>query len=451
KYGGFYINTGTLQFRAASDSEGENIGTNDSHSKPHKTSKKIKDGEERVMKKLRKKQNGGVLEDKKTRRNKLPKPGLSVLNLHQPEKKKRKKLMKDSIHLANMLRRFTREKEDMHKKNLVEGGLSHPATRIPNANVLQSAHPKAASSNNSTIIDLTADPAIMSLLGSSNNDLLQDMMGNLDFGMLDSSQPPSPALGENDSFDIRPKTGISRVTQGTMVMPPHLPSCLPKPLMKRIEDLRTASRQFDEEGRKKFFTLDMNNILLDIELQVQEQPAEVRSAVYSHLEAFVPCNKEALLKRLKKLSLNIQDNRLHTPLLKLKLAVCNVMPEQMARYNMDCIAKVAKFASHSLKQQSEDGERNGSDDDDEEKPGKRVIGPRKKFEWDEKLRSLLCNLVRVKLGCYELEGKNSQSVEDYLKAFMETEVKPLWPKGWMQARILFKESMTAHGHFTGYM
>lgn len=33
---------------------------------------------------------------------------------------------------------------------------------------------------------------------------------------------------------------------------------------------------------------------------------EVRSAVYCHLEAFVPCNKEALLKRLKKLSLNIQ-------------------------------------------------------------------------------------------------------------------------------------------------
>lgn len=50
------------------------------------------------------------------------------------------------------------------------------------------------------------------------------------------------------------------------------------------------------------------------------------------------------------------------------------------------------------------------------------------------LRSLLCNLVRVKLGFYELEGKKSQSVEDYLKAFMETEVKPLWPKGWMQAR-----------------
>lgn len=55
-------------------------------------------------------------------------------------------------------------------------------------------------------------------------------------------------------------------------------------------------------------------------------------------------------------------------------------------------------------------------------------------------RSLLCNLVRVKLGCYELESKNSQSVEDYLKAFMETEVKPLWPKGWMQTRFVSKKT-----------
>ncbi|XP_016427568.1 ubinuclein-2-like, partial [Sinocyclocheilus rhinocerous] len=102
------------------------------------------------------------------------------------------------------------------------------------------------------------------------------------------------------------------------------------------------------------------------------------------------------------------------------------MPEQIARYNMDCMAKVAK-------QQMEDGDRNGSEDDDDEKPGKRVMGPRKKFVWDDKLRSLLCNLVRVKLGCYELEGQSSLSPEDYLKVFMEAEVKPLWPKGWMQA------------------
>lgn len=438
KHGGFYINTGTLQFRAASDSEGENAGTDDNRFK------KMKDGEERVIKKRRKKQDGGILEDKKPRKNKVPKPGVSVLNVHRPEKKKRKKLMKDSLHLANMLRRFTREKEEMRKKNMAAAGLPRPTAKVPNANsALLNTQPKAAGSNECNMADLAADPAVMSLLGSANNDMLQDMMGDLDFGMLDSPQPSSPLQGENGSFGAGHKAGGSRVSQGNVIPPPPLPSGLPAPLTKRIEDLRVASRLFDAEGRKKFFTLDMNNILLDIELQVQEQLPEVRSIVYSHLEAFVPCNKEALLKRLKKLSLNIQDDRLRTPLLKLKLAVCSVMPEQIARYNMDCIAKVAK-------QQSEEGEKNGSEDDDEEKPGKRVMGPRKKFVWDDKLRLLLCNLVRVKLGCYELEGKNSLSLEDYLKAFMETEVKPLWPKGWMQARMLFKESVMAHGHLTGY-
>lgn len=49
---------------------------------------------------------------------------------------------------------------------------------------------------------------------------------------------------------------------------------------------------------------------------------------------------------------------------------------------------LALYICDICRQQSEDGERNGSDDDDEEKPGKRVIGPRKKFEWDEKLRSV---------------------------------------------------------------
>lgn len=33
-----------------------------------------------------------------------------------------------------------------------------------------------------------------------------------------------------------------------------------------------------------------------------------------------------------------------------------------------------------------------------------------------------------------MENQCSLSVEDYLKAFLESEVKPLWPKGWMQSR-----------------
>uniref|UniRef100_A0A3Q2SXM2 Ubinuclein 2a n=1 Tax=Fundulus heteroclitus TaxID=8078 RepID=A0A3Q2SXM2_FUNHE len=431
KLGGFYINTGTLQFRAASDSEGEEDKNND---------------KEQAIKKS-KKNDVNCLEEKNQKKNRVPKQGVTALNLHRPEKKKRKKLMKDSLYLAAMLRRFTREKEEMKKINpnvdhlrLAAGtaGKPHPgnAKTLPlasNCPQLQGG----TSAGDLSLADLSSDPAVMSLLGSANEKELQDLLGDLDFNLLDTDQQHAVVTArENGILGIGVPSqkavgggghGRSLGSSGGLFSPPPLPDGLPAPLIKRIEDLRAASRQFDQEGRKKFFTLDMNNILLDIELQVQEQPSEMRSDIYSHMEAFVPCNKEALLKRLKKLSLNIQDDRLRAPLLKLKLAVCSVMPEQIARYNMDCMAKVAK-------QQSEEGDKNGSEEEDDDKPGKRVMGPRKKFIWDDKLRTLLCNLVRVKLSCYEMENQCALSVEDYLKAFLENEVKPLWPKGWMQTR-----------------
>ncbi|XP_026158796.1 ubinuclein-2a isoform X2 [Mastacembelus armatus] len=455
KLGGFYINTGTLQFRAASDSEGEE--------------EKLSDNREQVIKK-RKKKDVNNAEEKNPKKSRVPKQGVTPLNLHRPEKKKRKKLMKDSLYLAAMLRRFTREKEEIKKRNpsigkpgLAAGVANKPHSANSGNHLLasNSTHLQGNTANSDlSLADITSDPAVMSLLGSANERELQDLLGDLDFSLLDTDQQHAMATArENGILGVGVPTlkaaasggggqGRSQGSSSGLFPPPLLPDGLPAPLIKRIEDLRAASRQFDQEGRKKFFTLDMNNILLDIELQVQEQPPEVRSEIYSHMEAFVPCNKEALLKRLKKLSLNIQtvflsqDDRLRTPLLKLKLAVCSVMPEQIARYNMDCMAKVAK-------QQSEEGEKNGSEEEDEEKPGKRVIGPRKKFIWDDKLRNLLCSLVQVKLSCYEMESQCSLSVEDYLKAFLENEVKPLWPKGWMQARILFKESLAVHSHLTG--
>lgn len=145
--------------------------------------------------------------------------------------------MKDSLHLANMLRRFNREKEEMRKKNLA-GGLQRANAKVPGANSsLLNTQPKTSSNNELT--DLTADPVVMSLLGTANNDILQDMMGDLDFGMLDSPRPASPGQGENGLFGMGHKVG-SRVVQGNTINPPPLPNGLPAPLAKRIEDLRVV-------------------------------------------------------------------------------------------------------------------------------------------------------------------------------------------------------------------
>lgn len=52
--------------------------------------------------------------------------------------------------------------------------------------------------------------------------------------------------------------------------------------------------------------LTVSCLFVSIELQLQEVNPAIRNGVYSHLEAFVPCNKDTLIKRLKKLHLNVQ-------------------------------------------------------------------------------------------------------------------------------------------------
>uniref|UniRef100_A0A452UIM2 Ubinuclein 2 n=1 Tax=Ursus maritimus TaxID=29073 RepID=A0A452UIM2_URSMA len=439
KYGGFYINTGTLQFRQASDTEEEDITDSQKH-KPPKIPKIKEDDIE--MKKRKRKEEG---EKEKKPRKKVPKQlGVVALNSHKSEKKKKR--YKDSLSLAAMIRKFQKEKDALKKE---------PNPKVPVNLTTSSLHkpPSNAVALGNDVTDLnlnSADPDLPIFVGTNEHELFQEaenaleMLDDFDFDrLLDAASDGSPLSesgGENGN--------TTQPTYASQVMPkvvPTLPEGLPVLLEKRIEDLRVAAKLFDEEGRKKFFTQDMNNILLDIELQLQELGPVIRSGVYSHLEAFVPCNKETLVKRLKKLHLNVQDDRLREPLQKLKLAVSNVMPEQLFKYQEDCQAR--SQAKCAKLQTDEEREKNGSEEDDDEKPGKRVIGPRKKFHWNDTIRTLLCNLVEIKLGCYELEPNKSQSAEDYLKSFMETEVKPLWPKGWMQARMLFKESRSTLDFF----
>lgn len=35
---------------------------------------------------------------------------------------------------------------------------------------------------------------------------------------------------------------------------------------------------------------------------------------------------------------------------------------------------------------------------------------------------------------FKKEGKGAQEIEENLKILLDNEIKPLWPKGWMQSR-----------------
>ncbi|NWH61094.1 UBN1 protein, partial [Geococcyx californianus] len=195
-------------------------------------------------------------------------------------------------------------------------------------------------------------------------------------------------------------------------------------------------------------------LFFSIELQTRELNSQVRSGVYAHLAAFFPCSKDTLVKRARKLYLCQQGGRWKEPLQKLKEAIGRAMPEQMTKYQEECQAHTqAKFAK-ILEEEKDKEQRDrvcSDDDEDEERGGKRIMGPRKRFQWNDEIRELLCHLVKIKLDGYDLDKNKAESLEDYVKTFLEGEVKPLWPKGWMQARTLFKESRRVHGHLTSVL
>lgn len=153
--------------------------------------------------------------------------------------------MKDSLCLAAMLRRFTREKEEIRKRDTNTPHVGPGLTSTPSShNLLQNSH-LHGNNNDLSLADLTADPAMMSLVSSANESEIQDIMRDLDFSFLDAGLQMTASGRENGQVESgsssRLKMGGGVLSRG-LISPPPLPEGLPAPLIKRIEDLRAVSR-----------------------------------------------------------------------------------------------------------------------------------------------------------------------------------------------------------------
>ncbi|KAM6165933.1 ubinuclein-1 [Erethizon dorsatum] len=431
KYGGFYINSGTLQFRQASESEDDFIKEKKKKS-PKK--RKLKEGGEKIKKK---KKDDTYDKEKKSKKSKFSKAGFTALNA---SKEKKKKKYSGALSVKEMLKKFQKEKEAQKKREEEHKPVTVSSVEAPGLRELEGP----------------SDP-LLSLFGStSDNDLLQaatamDSLTDLDLEQLLSESPEGSPFQDMDDGSDSLGVGLDQEFR----QPSSLPEGLPMPLEKRVKELAQAARDAEGESRQKFFTQDINGILLDIEVQTRELSSQIRSGVYAYLASFLPCSKDALVKRARKLHLYEQGGRLKEPLQKLKEAIGRAMPEQVAKYQDECQAHTQAKVAKMLEEEKDKEQREricSDEEEDEEKGGRRIMGPRKKFQWNDEIRELLCQVVKIKLESHDLERNNkAQAWEDCVKAFLDAEVKPLWPKGWMQARTLFKESRRGHGHLTSIL
>ncbi|XP_060910581.1 ubinuclein-1-like isoform X2 [Labrus mixtus] len=462
KFGGFYINSGMLQFRQASDTEDLTMGevTSDTSKK-----RKLNVDKDKPKKKA-------CREDEEIQNDvDLMTSTLSETGPQDEMKKKKKKKAAGTLSVTSMLKKFQREKEKERQKM---GNVNQRAVFIMGAPTIPPCPADAGGGGGSGLTD-----PLLSLIGSTNDHTLIQAANTVDFDIdLDSllevsddsssvkafTQPATetqlyqPKVDNPTQSDAAQSEGQSHTKTNSqphseqILLPSQtssisaqcvqMPEGLPVGLEDSIQKLMVVAKSSEGESKLKFFTPGINSVLLDIELQCREHGGQLRSKVYTLLSSFLPCSRDTLLKRVKKLLLtHAEPPDVQDPVHKLKEAIGKAMPEQIACFFENCQAYEQVKASKAAEEEK-DGKQKvnvGPEDNVEEKSGKRG-GPKKLFKWSEEIRECFYHVLRVKMEGYKKENKGSQEMEEYLKTMLDSEVKPLWPKGWMQSRVLIKES-----------
>ncbi|XP_072040572.1 LOW QUALITY PROTEIN: uncharacterized protein [Amphiura filiformis] len=402
--GGFYINQGQLHFREISGSEDDDDFIHAAKSRKKKTFK--------TPKKKRK----SSFEERERKRRKQEKKAKKQLQKQFGSKKKK---VSGSPTVAELLK----------KRQLLPGASksSTSSGKLLNGN--------ASNKDNMDPLD-QIDPSLD--LGISDFKMDSDMAKVMEEALA-SIQDGDTLGGDEDSM------GNGNVVMDDAEQPyVKCPENIPRELMTDVEKIKDAARK-SAEGKCKFFTPSVNQLLLRIELQTRDLTCGKRSNLYSHMAANLPCGKETLLKRAKKLRLGAQDVNVKEPLQKLREAIAKVMPENIQRHQEECQTHALEKANRSIEGKEEG---RGSDEDDDRKSKQGNFGPRKKFQWTDEIRKLLCEVVSIKVKTFAVIKSRSQSAEEFVRTFLDDEVKPLWPQGWIQTRMLYKESRSIHGHLT---
>ncbi|XP_045138970.1 ubinuclein-1-like isoform X3 [Portunus trituberculatus] len=236
-------------------------------------------------------------------------------------------------------------------------------------------------------------------------------------------------------------------TEDNIPLPDNLPIDLTQVISRLKEEGHTC-----KGSSQKFFTDSVNKLLLSIEMKLNKLGGRKKTQIYNHLSQHLPCGTQTLVKRAKNLLTERQETRLQEPLKKLREAVEAAMPPLMEKHALEC-----QKAAESNPQQywelyyhfwGENGVAQNEDEENNEGDKKKSRLPKKRFLFTDEIRKLLNDVVQVRVIFWQMIRKRSETPEEYIRLFLDTEVRPIWPKGWITPRILYKESHEAHSVIT---
>ncbi|XP_025265547.1 ubinuclein-1 isoform X2 [Camponotus floridanus] len=213
-----------------------------------------------------------------------------------------------------------------------------------------------------------------------------------------------------------------------------LPENLPEDIKEIVNKLKIQAEN-SKDSKSKFFNSAINEVLFNLEkkLRMLNLPS-IRLQTYGHLVRFLPCSKITLLSRAKKLYLKDAEYRVNEPMQKLKALIDNVMPSVMDKYMKECqkVADEKGFEGSPADAESSDEEDGSSKNTEKPKI------PRKRFPWTDEAKKLVLEIANARRHYFKILRPRKESMETFVATFMDTNVLPLWPTGCVRLQTLLK-------------
>lgn len=202
-----------------------------------------------------------------------------------------------------------------------------------------------------------------------------------------------------------------------------LPVNLPDELLKNINFLKEAGiNAKTTTGKINFFDSRVSELLLKIDNEARMCGSTSRNQLYSYLECFLPCTKQTLLSRSKKLRLKQDEVKLNKACSNLKKEVDELAPSVLKSYTEEC-AKVTHIRSKMTI---------------DEKLNNLPKMPRRRFPWNETIRNHFYEIYQIKSSFFN-SAKAEESLDEFLEMYFKQDIVKIWPEGWMKVEELKKE------------
>ncbi|XP_030749826.1 yemanuclein [Sitophilus oryzae] len=397
--GGFYINSGALEFKTDDEATSEVSSSSSSEDSGSEEDEKQEDKQKRKR----------PLDSTDEEDDGVESHGSSE---SQGDKKKNGDKPNISMHQAIKKKMFSTEKIQVKKQRLIEQSAEKPA-ELNSDNV-----DKDSSKENKKPMRL-----------SSVADAIESVINRAEQLSKVAKSPQITKPEENHPI----KTIDDRIAQYTSeteadfarTEPIKLPENLPADIVQLIENIKKTARNYNykDGGRVKFFTPEVNNMFLNLECKCKILGRSSRVKVYEHLAYFVRCRKETLVKRAKNLVLEDEQRKLRKTIEKLKTQVDQLMPSLITVYEKECQRVLQKKFSQEAVNNEE---------------LKNLKAPRRRFPLTEDIKRMIRDIVSFKKRCYLHEGRKKDDLENLLADYLKKEILILWPEGWISMAVLKK-------------